>query len=293
VHGLCPIVVVDSGSTDRTEEICRKYTDHFLVHPYKNHASQWTWAIENLPFDAKWVLALDADFEVMPDLRAKLENDLGSVPPDVSGIYVIHRYVFGGNEIRFGGAKKYWMRIVRRGYASPDLSDLVDFRFVVNGKTINWSAIAKEYNTSDEDASFWIKKQDKFSLRLAVEEESRREKVLRWETPPKLFGNSDQRVMWLRDFWLRLPLFVRPCIYFAYRYLFRLGFLDGRGGFLYHAQQGFWMRLVVDWKLWQLRKYGINGPKLAAFREAMLKTSNGSVRDIWNTIRPTMEGDAS
>jgi hypothetical protein len=159
---------------------------------------------------------------------------------------------------------------------------------VVNGKTINWNAVVREYNTSDEDASFWIKKQDKFSLRLAVEEESRREKVLSWETPPRFFGNSDQRVMWLRDAWLKLPLFIRPCLYFAYRYLFRLGFLDGRGGFLYHAQQGFWMRLVVDWKLWQLRKEGIAGDKLAAFREAMMKTSNGSVRDIWNSIRTTV-----
>ncbi len=106
VQGLCPIVVVDSGSTDRTEEICRKYTDHFLVNPYKNHAAQWTWAIENCPIDAKWVLALDADFEVMPELANKLRTELKQVPDDVSGIYVIHRYVFGGNEIRFGGAKK-------------------------------------------------------------------------------------------------------------------------------------------------------------------------------------------
>ena len=192
IHGLCPIVVVDSGSTDRTEEICRRYTEHFLVHPYTNHASQWMWAIENSPVDAKWVLALDADFEVLPDLKGKLQTELHNVPNDVSGIYVIHRYVFGGAEIRFGGAKKYWMRIIRKGFASPDLSDLVDFRFVVNGKTINWNAVAREYNESDEDASFWIRKQDKFSLRLAVEEESRREKVLQWETPPKFFGNSDR-----------------------------------------------------------------------------------------------------
>jgi glycosyltransferase involved in cell wall biosynthesis len=284
VHGLCPIVVVDSGSTDRTEEICRRYTDHFLTHRYENHAKQWSWAIDNCPVPAKWVLALDADFEILPDLRNKLQNELKQVPDDVDGIYVVHRYVFGGSEIRFGGAKKYWMRVVRRGSVSPDLSDLVDFRFTVNRRTINWNAIVREYNEADEDASFWIRKQDKFSLRLAVEEELRRERALHWETRPKLFGNSDERVMWLRDFWLRLPLFIRPCLYFAYRYLFRLGFLDGRGGFLYHAQQGFWMRLVVDWKLWQLRKYKLTGERLHRMKEAMLQTSSGSVRDVAMSI---------
>lgn len=285
VQGLCPIVVIDSGSTDRTVEICRQYTDLILVHPYESHAAQWTWALAHLPVSATWVLALDADFEVTEGLRRRLGRDLTAVPADVSGIYVVHRYVFGGSEIRFGGAKKYWLRVVRHGKAAPDLSDLVDFRFIVEGRTLNWNAVAREYNMSDEDASFWIRKQDKFSLRLAVEEELRREKVLSWGSTPRFWGNSDERVMWLRDLWLRMPLYLRPCLYFFYRYVVRLGFLDGAGGFLYHAQQGFWMRLVVDWKLWQLRRLGIAGEDLLRFRDAMMRVSGGSVRDIWKTVR--------
>ena len=287
IGDLCPIIVVDSGSTDQTEAICRRYTQHFLVNPYQNHASQWTWALENTPLKADWVLALDADFELSAELRQRLRDGLATVPPDVSGIFVIHRYVFGGADIRFGGAKKYWMRVVRRGHASPDLSDLVDFRFVVQGKTQNWNAVVREYNELDEDASFWIGKQDKFSLRLAVEEELRRQGALQWGTRPHLFGNADQRVMWLRDLWLRMPLFLRPCIYFTYRYFLRLGFLDGRGGFLYHAQQGFWMRLVVDWKLWQLRKLQLSPSQLQDFCQAMLKTPSGSVRHVWTSLNAT------
>lgn len=287
VAGLCPIVVVDSGSTDGTVAICERYGAQVLTHPYENHAAQWAWALEHLPVDAQWVLALDADFEVTPGLRERLMREITTLPADVAGVYVVHRYVFGGAEIRFGGAKKYWLRLIRRGFAAPDLSDLVDFRFVVQGRTLNWSSVIREYNVSDEDASFWIRKQDKFSLRLAVEEELRRHRLLRWEGRPRFWGNSDERVMWLRDRWLHLPLFLRPVLYFLYRYVLRLGFLDGAGGFLYHAQQGFWLRLTVDWKLWQLRRLNIAGDRLLAFRDAMLGTSSGSVPEVWRKVRET------
>ena len=153
VHGLCPIVVVDSGSKDETEAICRKYTDHFLVHPYSNHSSQWQWALENLPVKADWFLALDADFVVSRELRDSILKDLAKIPLDVDGIYVKHQYVFGWNPIRFGGTKKYWLRIVRLARAAVDLSDLVDFRFTVPGKTIEWNAKVTNIELQEVDVT--------------------------------------------------------------------------------------------------------------------------------------------
>src|SRR5205085_8734075 len=69
---------------------------------------------------------------------------------------------------------------------------------------------------------------------------------------PRLFGNPDERTLWLKGRWYRLPLFVRPFLYFFYRYFLRLGFLDGKQGFLFHFLQGFWFRLLVDVKLEEL-----------------------------------------
>lgn len=280
IYGLCPIVVVDSGSTDETEAICRKYTEHFLVHPYANHSSQWQWALENLPIKSTWFLALDADFVVSKELRDSIVSDLAKTPADVDGIYVKHQYVFAWNAIRFTGTKRYWLRIVRLVRASVDLSDLVDFRFTVPGKTIEWNKKFTEYNVHDEDISTWMKKQDKFSVRLAVEEELRRRSMLDWEKKPSIFGNSDSRITWLRDRWLSIPLFIRPIIYFFYRYVLSLGFLDGRAGFLYHFLQGFWLRLIVDWKIMQIRHLKLSDAELTAFRNQMLKSPSGSVRDI-------------
>ena len=123
-----------------------------------------------------------------------------------------------------------------------------------------------------------------FPIRLAVEEELRRAKLLKWESKPKYFGNSDERVMWMRDQWLKLPLFVRPFIYFVYRYFIRLGFLDGLGGFLFHFLQGFWLRLIVDWKIRQIRNLQVNNTDLICFRDTMLMTRTGSVIEVYKEI---------
>ncbi len=280
IRGLCDVYVVDSGSDDGTVEICREYTDRIAHHPYQNHSNQWRWALENLAIDAEWILALDADYRISADLRARLERDLSALPHSVGGVYVRHLYVFGGGRIRFGGTKRHWLVLVRRARAKADLSDLVDFRFVVDGETVQWPEVLLEYNRHDDDISTWIRKQDKFALRLAVEEELRRAGRLGWQLQPRFFGGTNERIAWLRDRWLALPLFVRPVIYFLYRYILAGGFLDGRGGFLYHALQGFWLRILVDWKICELRRLGLHGEALQAFSKRMLESRSGSVGEI-------------
>lgn len=285
IAGFCPIHVIDSGSDDGTPEIARRFTDHVHFHPYENHARQWEWALDKLPIRTEWILALDADFTVTDALKARIGGTIGTLPERVAGVYVRHRYKFGGGEIRFGGTKQHWLRIVRRGRASPDLSDLVDFRFVVDGETRRWPEAVVEYNRNDDDISVWLNKQDKFSLRLAVEEELRRSGGHRWQVEPRFFGNTDERFAWLRDRWLGLPLFLRPAIYFFYRYIVAGGFLDGRAGFLYHALQGFWLRTIVDWKIAQLRQAGLTGNDLERAEKAMLQTRSGSVTRLLDGLQ--------
>ncbi len=281
---FCRIKVVDSGSDDRTVEICKEFTNDIYQHAYQNHASQWQWALDNVPIETEWVFALDADFYVTEQLKGEINCKLNVLPKTVNGIYVRHLYTFGGGRIRFGGTKSYWLRLVRNGHARVDRSDLVDFRFLVDGGTQKWKSPVIESNVHDEDISAWLRKQDKFSLRLAVEEELRRNKQLGWEIKPKLFGNSDERFMWLRDKWLALPLFVRPVFYFIYRYVLMLGFADGRAGFLYHFLQGFWLRVVVDWKILQIRSYKFGNSELEQFKTLMLTTPSGSVREVFSML---------
>jgi glycosyltransferase involved in cell wall biosynthesis len=290
VAGWCPVYVVDSGSTDGTPEICAEFTPHLFDHAYTNHSSQWQWALDTLPIEASWIFALDADFAVTPELKAEIDRELPRFPDTVAGAYVRHRYVFGGGAIRFGGTKSSWLRLVRRGHARADLSDLVDFRFVVDGGVTHLRGAVVEENRHDEDVSVWIRKQDTFALRLAVEEELRRAGLVRWQGQPRLFGSAEQRFMRLRDLWLRLPLYVRPALYFLYRYVLRLGFLDGRAGFLYAALQGFWLRLIVDWKIGQLRGENLSAEELSRVATAMLATRDGAVAPLVAALRAPTAG---
>jgi hypothetical protein len=75
-----------------------------------------------------------------------------------------------------------------------------------------------------------------------------------WAISPSLFGTPDQRILWLKQRWYGMPLYIRPFLYFFYRYVVRCGFLDGKEGFIFHFLQGFWYRLLVDIKLDERRQ---------------------------------------
>ena len=89
---------------------------------------------------------------------------------------------------------------------------------------------------------------------MAQEEIRRRTAFEKLPIKPALFGNPDQRSLRIKRLWYRMPLYIRPFFYFFYRYFLRLGFLDGREGFVFHFMQGFWFRMMVDIHIDQLRR---------------------------------------
>jgi hypothetical protein len=110
-----------------------------------------------------------------------------------------------------------------------------------------------EENVKEENITFWIDKHNHFASRQAEEELYRVANPTSWKANPSLFGSRDQRILWLKIRWYRMPLYLRPFLFFAYRYFLRLGFLDGKKGFIFHFLHGFWYRLLVDIKIEQLR----------------------------------------
>lgn len=243
------IFVVDSGSTDRTLEIARCYGATIVSHPFETHARQWAWALANLPLSYAWVLGLDADQRVMPALRAELAQlfgiDTGRLA-GLDGLYVKRRQIFRGSWIRHGGYyPKYLLKLFRAAAVHIDDHDLMDHHFYVAGPTALLANDIVEDNRKEQAISFWIAKHIRYA-ELHAREELRRRTGRAWPISPALFGSPDQRVIWLKSRWYRLPLYLRPFLYFFYRYIVRLGLLDGKQGFIFHFLQAFWYRLLVD-----------------------------------------------
>lgn len=252
------IFVVDSGSTDATVQIAERYGAQIVYHPFETHPKQWQWALVNLSCNNEWVLGLDADHRVSTELQQELINLFStnrSVLKSVEGIYISRRHIFLGKWIKYGGwYSKYILQLFRPDKVYIDEKELVDHHFYISDNVLKIKGDIIEDNQKEWDIGFWATKHIRYARLQAQEEFKRRQKDYPYAVSPAFWGTPDQRIIWLKQFWYRSPLFIRPILYFLYRYFLRAGFLDGKEGFILHILQGFWYRLLVDIYLWQLTK---------------------------------------
>lgn len=248
--------VLDSGSTDRTLQICADYKVEVIVHPFENHPIQWDIALKSFAIKTPWVIGLDADQIVTPELRALLEQFKNYDYLNTNGIYFNRKNYFKGTWIKHGGYyPKYLLKMFRYNIGYSDLTEKMDHRFQVPGKTIIWkSGHIIEKNLKENNIRFWIEKHNRYSDQLAKEEILRKNKQLQSSIKAKLFGTPNERNAFFKKVWWQMPPYFRPVIYLLYRLIFRLGILDGKNGLIYHFLQGFWFRLVVDIKIEELLK---------------------------------------
>jgi glycosyltransferase involved in cell wall biosynthesis len=241
------IIVVDSGSTDETKDIARSFGAAIFEHPFETHSRQWEWALRNLPIRGEWIMGLDADQRITPELALEIQSISSGALQRTQGIFVARRQIFRNKWIRHGGYyPKYLLKLFRPSAVHIDENDLVDHHFHVTGPTARLRHDLVEANRKEDDIGFWIEKHNRYARKLAEEEFLRRQGLRRESIRASWFGNPDERTLQMKKLWLRMPLYVRPFLYFFYRYFLRLGFLDGKEGAIFHFMHAFWFRLLVD-----------------------------------------------
>jgi len=257
ISGLeAPIFILDSGSTDGTIAIGEQYGAYILHRDFENHPKQWDYALKNFPVKTPWVVCLDADQIVTPELKNKLGDFRNGDHTEINGIYFNRKNFFKGRWIKHGGYYPFYLlKMFRYGVGYSDVNENMDHRFIVPGKLEIWKdGILLEENLKENNIRFWIDKHNRYSDLVAQEEVERMMQMRTQTIRPHFWGSPDERTAWRKQLWWKLPRYLRPMIYFTQRIIFQLGILDGRTGIIFHFLQGFWFRLIVDIKIDEIIK---------------------------------------
>ena len=247
------IFVVDSYSSDQTVDLATSLGANVIQHPFEHYGAQRNWAIDNLPITRPWQLHLDAD-EFMDET---LISAIQALPEDGSHSgYLLPRYVrFLGRILRHGGMSPTWhMRLFRTGTGRCE-DRKYDQHFILMRGTLGRlpGVLVDDIRMP---LSEWTARHNRWSdgevAELASHDGSGR---LR----PNLFGNPPERKRFFRAIYNGCPLFVRPFVLFGYRYVLRLGFLDGTAGMIFWTLQAFWFRFLIDAKIWERQNLHVVG----------------------------------
>ena len=192
------LFLVDSGSTDATMAIGEEFGARIVTHRFETHTRQWRWAFANLPLETEWVLALDADQRVSPELRDAIQAAFaaGGTAEDAAGCFLIRRQVFRGRWIKHGGYyPKYLLKLFRRRAVTLDEGDLVDHHFHVAGRLVRLTGDLIEDNRNEARIFDWIEKHNRYARLQATQEIQR----LGLGPRPNLWGSPDERTAWMKS----------------------------------------------------------------------------------------------
>lgn len=249
----CIVFVVDSGSTDKTVEIARALGATVVTRKWVNYADQFSWAVDNLPTPTPWVMRLDADEVLEPELLREMRDKLPHLSANITGVYIRRKHIFMGRWVRYGGRFPVTLlRIWRNGTAQIEPRWMDEHMVLSHGGTTMFRHCLSDINL--KDLTSFIDKHNAYADREALDIIFY--KFYRSHSPPSDGPGPSGQPGMKRDlkenFYWALPPYVRPILYFLYRYFLRAGFLDGSTGLIYHFLQGFWYRLLVDIKLTKL-----------------------------------------
>jgi len=250
------VYLVDSYSTDRTLAIAKSLGAKVFQNTWENnHAKQFNWGLDNLPIETEWVFRLDADEYLSDELIQEIDQKLPGLSPNVSGIAFERKMCFLDTIIAKGWLQMTPLRMFRLNHGFCE-DRWMDEHLVLNqGKSTRFDGYFVDHNLNP--LGWWIQKHNNYSIREAIELLDVEYQLL----PPKTgqakhyeLSEDTRSKREKKKKYIAMPLFWRSFLYFIYRYVFKLGFIQGKEGFLWHFLQGWWYRTVVDAKIYEIKK---------------------------------------
>ena len=222
------VFVLDSGSTDRTEEIAREHGAEFVLHAWEGYARQKNWGLENLPIATPWVFILDADEVITAELRDELSAVAKADSCAENAFYINRFFIFLGKRIRHCGYYPSWnLRFFRRGKARYEQREVHE-HMVVEGKS-GYLKHDMEHNDR-RGLEDYIAKHNHYSTLEARELHRIETNAASGTMKFSFFGGPIERRRWVKHcIWPKLP--AKWFFRWLYMYVLKLGVLDGVVGF--------------------------------------------------------------
>jgi glycosyltransferase involved in cell wall biosynthesis len=260
VRWASEVWVVDSHSTDRTVEVARRYTDRVVQFDYDGRGpKKKNWSLQHLPLTNDWVLILDADERITPELAAEIRTAIRSGQAD--GYYVDRDYVFMGRSLR--SFRPNWNlrlfkhrlgRYERLATNAPATGDNEVHEHVVLQGRVGYLS-SPMLHEDQRPLRSWVDNHNRYSeWEVEVYRRLRSEPL---GLAALLSGGPGRwRHNGLKRLWVRLPL--RSLARFVAFYVLRRGFMDGRAGFRYGVLMGYY-EYLIGLKLRELELAGREG----------------------------------
>jgi glycosyltransferase involved in cell wall biosynthesis len=254
------VYVVDSFSTDNTVALAQKNGAQVLQNVWENsYAKQFNWALANLPIQSDWILRLDADEYLSEELIDELKERLAALEENITGVVFPLRRVFLNKHIRRGIGTMNLLRVFRNGAGFCEQRWMDEHIRLKFGEAVKFRHEFADHNLNG--ISWWTQKHNVYATREAIDLLNTQYGLFEVAQSEGKMATHAGRKRSMKLLYAKSPLFVRSAIYFFYRYIFLLGFTEGKEAFLWHFLQGWWYRTLVDAKVYEVRRACGNSPE--------------------------------
>jgi glycosyltransferase involved in cell wall biosynthesis len=261
------VVVVDSFSTDNTIETARNAGAEVFQNPFRNQADQFNWALDNCKISSTWTMRIDADEYIDAKLADNIIGRLAGLGDEITGVAVMRHICFLGRIIRHGGVSpQQTLKIWRTGLGRIESRWMDEHAVLTKGDIVTFDGALIDDNR--KDIFFWVDKHNRYAIREVIDLMN---EEYQFFDEKDLSGTSKEAQLKRRRkkaIYNRAPLMYRALLLFFYRYIFRLGFLDGREGLSFNLLQTLWYRYLVDVNIIEARSF-IQTAGIDAFKKKL------------------------